>query len=364
VRILHLAESFGGGLMRMVVDLAEGSAAAGDDVLIAHGIRPETPSTLRDDIDDSVAVRALPWTSRTPLAQLRAAREIRALVREWRPDVVHLHSSFGGVVGSLAVGRKVPTVFTPNAFASALPEAGPVSRRADRLAERITCHRVTAVGGVSWSEAEIARELGARRVERIPNGIPELDAGRAVTRPATDPPADPPVIVATGRTVPQRQPDACARVLAAVADVAEVEWLGGGGGSRGEAGKAALEAAGVPITGWLAQRDLLDRMAGATAYLHWTAWDGLPLSVIEAIALDVVVIASDIPPNREILGDSGVRQTEQEAIGALRRVATDPAFAEELRVEQRARRGEFSAAAMVAGWRRLYSELGTGSAAV
>jgi glycosyltransferase involved in cell wall biosynthesis len=248
-------------------------------------------------------------------------------------------------------------VFTPNAFASALPEAGAVSRRAYRLAERVTCHRVAAVGAVSWSEAEIARGLGAARVERIPNGIPELDPGRAVTRDPDAPPPDPVVIVATGRTVPQRQPDACARILAAVADVATVEWLGGGGGSRGVAGKAALEAAGVPITGWLAQADLLDRMAGASAYLHWTAWDGLPLSVIEAIALDVVVIASDIPPNREILGDSGVRSTEQEAIEALRRVATDPPFAEELRREQRARRDEFSAAAMVTAWRRLYSDL-------
>ena len=29
----------------------------------------------------------------------------------------------------------------------------------------------------------------------------------------------------------------------------------------------------------------LERLAGATAYLHWTAWDGQPLSVLEAMAL-------------------------------------------------------------------------------
>ncbi len=361
MRVLHLAESFGGGLMRMVVDLAEGGAARGDAVMIAHGVRPETPTTLRADIDDSVELRALPWTKRTPAAQLRAARAIRALTREWKPDVVHLHSSFSGVVGSLAVGTSVPTVFTPNAFASALPEAGAVARPAYRLAERITCHRVSAVGAVSYSEADIARELGAKRVERIPNGIPELDTDRAVTRAPDAPPPDPPLVFATGRTVPQRQPDACARILAAVKDVAEVQWLGGGGGDRGVAGKDALEAAGIPISGWLHQDELLGRMAGATAYLHWTAWDGLPLSVIEAIALDVVVIASDIGPNREILGPSGVRSTEAEAIEALRRVVADPAYAEELRAEQRARRGEFSAEQMVGGWRKLYAELGAGS---
>ena len=357
VRILHLAEPFGGGLMRMVVDLAEGTAAAGDEVMIAHGTRPETPTTLRADIDDAVELLALPWTKRTPAAQIRAAREIRRLVGDWRPDVVHLHSSFSGVVGALAIGRSIPTVFTPNAFASALPEARGVTRAAYRVAERITCRRVRAVGAVSASEAELARELGARHVVRIPNGIPELDPDRAVTRSPAEPAPSPPWIVASGRTVPQRQPEACARILGALAEIARVEWLGGGGGTRGVAGREALDAAGVPVTGWLPQAELLERIASASAYLHWTAWDGLPLSVLEAVALDVVVIASDIPPNREILGPTGVFATEADAIEALRRVATDPEFAEARRREQRARRDEFSATAMVSGWRRLYHEL-------
>ena len=362
MRILHIVEAFGGGLMGMVVTVAEGNAAAGHDCLIAYGRRPETPVDVRAGIDARVELAELNWGRRTPWAQMRAAREIRALVRKWRPDVVHLHSSFGAVVGSAAIGDSVPTVFSPNAFASALPEAGRLSRPAYAMAERWVCGRVNAVGAVSESEAELARALGARMVTRVPNGITELDEGRAVTRSAGAPPPEPPRVVAIGRTVPQRRPEAAARILAAVSDVATVEWLGGGGGTRGTAGHEALVSAGITPTGWLDRAETLNRMGSATAYLHWTAWDGLPLSVLEAVALDVVVVASDIPPNREILGGGGVCSTEEEAIALLRSVIADAEVAEAMRTSQRDRRGEFAAETMVNRWHSVYERLITGEA--
>ena len=357
LRILHLAEAFGGGLMEMTVALAEASSRRGHDVLIGYGIRPETPADVRDRIDARIEVRQLPWTRRSPGAQLRAAREIRRLIRAWRPDIVHLHSSFAGLVGSMVIDERIPLVYSPHAFASALPEAGKLRASLFRAGERRTCRRVAAVGAVSSSEAALAWDLGASHVLRVRNGIRELDPDVVHTRSADDPPPDPARIVAAGRTVPQRLPEACAGILSQVRDVAEVEWLGGGGGARGVEGRQALEAAGIPLSGWLPRPELLGRLRDATAYLHWTAWDGLPLSVLEAIALDVVVVASDIPPNREILGEDSVCASEEEAVALLRRVVEDPLFAEEMRMVQRARREAFSADHMATLWHRAYERV-------
>lgn len=353
MRILLVAEAFGGGVFELVKMVAEGVGRAGHAPAIAFGRRPETPAKPGEGIEADVELIEMPWTSRSPAAQVAGARRLRAILADRRPDVVHAYSAFAGVTCAALVPRSTPLVFTPQAYAFTMRDRGPAARRAYRLAERFASRRATVVGACSDDEARLARELGARRVVTVANGIPELDAPSLPDRSRHDPPR----VIAVGRTVPQRQPDAAARILAAVADIASVAWVGGGGGSRGKAGAAALAEAGISPTGWRSRASVLDSLADATAYLHWTAWDGLPLSVLEALAADAVVIASDIGPNREILGERQVCRTEGEAIEALRRVVSDRDHAAALLAEQRRRRVAYGAQRMVDGWIELYRGL-------
>jgi glycosyltransferase involved in cell wall biosynthesis len=350
MRILHVAEAFGGGLMEMVCTVAEGSTRAGHEVAIAYGHRPETPAYVTDVIPAGVDQFALPWRRRTPGDQVAAARELRRLAARWRPDLVHLHSSVAGVVGRLAVGSSAPAIFSPHSFESVLPTGSRSRRAAIRALERWAVRKAALVGAVSPSEGRLSRELGATAVAVVENGIAELEPGRVLER---DLPRRPRV-VALGRTVPQRRPDACARILARVAESAEVVWVGGGGGRRGVAGQAALRDAGVPTTGWVPRERALDELGRATVYLHWTAWDGQPLSVLEAMARDAVVIASDIEPNRDVLGADQVFASEEAAVSAIQRVLAEPGYAEALRTGQRERRGRWAASAMVEGWLGIY----------
>ena len=262
--------------MEVVAELAAGSSERGHDVLIGYGIRPETPTDVRERIDDDVDVRALPLDpansgatcacrprDQEPRGRVGAGRGAPALVLRRR----------GWVAGHR---RRDSNRASRRAFASGLPGIGSLRRSAYRTAERMTCRRVTEVGAVSLSEAKLALKLGARRVTRVANGVRELNSDRVRTRTLHELTSLPPRVVALGRTVPQRQPVACARILTKLREVAEVEWLGGGGGSRGRDGYDALAAADIPPSGWLSRGELLDRVGTATAYLHWTAWDGLP----------------------------------------------------------------------------------------
>src|SRR5689334_9246529 len=103
LRILHVSEAFGGGIVGVVAPLAERLSDAGHTVAIAYGVRPETPADVRHEVSEDVEVFALPWRRRTIGEQIRAAKALRRLAAEWEPDVVHLHSSFAGVVGSMAL---------------------------------------------------------------------------------------------------------------------------------------------------------------------------------------------------------------------------------------------------------------------
>lgn len=350
LRTLHVAEAFGGGLLEVVEAIAEGQVARGDAVAIAHGRRPETPDDVGRGLDPRIEIVPLGCSRRTPAEQVRAIRALRRLVSSWRPDVVHLHSSFAGVAGALALDRSLPTVYTPHGYSFTMHDGGRVRRAAYALVERLVARRVTAVGAVSEAEAAAAASVArARRVVTVPNGIPELD----------DPPGGAPGrdsgrrrVVAVGRTDTARRPVEAARILASVADLADVEWVGGAG--RGGVPASAVTGQGVPLTGWLPRAEAIEHLRAATACLHWAAWDGRPLSVLEAMAYDVVVVGSDIPPLRELLGPEQVCASEREATALLRRVLTDVPFRKRLLGEQERRRASGGAGRMTDGWRDVY----------
>jgi glycosyltransferase involved in cell wall biosynthesis len=353
MRVLHVAEAFGGGIFEMVSTLATGLAGDGHEAAIAYGTRPETPPFPRAAIDPRVELFDLRWMSRSLAAHVDAGRALRSAIDDWDPDVVHLHSSFAGLVGTLTSSSRKQIVYSPHCYASSVLDEGRFRAAGFRLVERFVSRRATVVGVVSRSEAEVARRCLARRVEIVENGIPELEEDRLAERPLPERPR----IVAVGRTVPQRRPEACARILAALGDAADVAWLGGGGGVRGDAGFAALAAAGIRPTGWMPRDEVLAELERATVYLHWTSWDGQALSLLEAMAYDAVVVASDTPPNREVVGPAQVCDSEAEAIRLLRRIVSDREFAQRLLAAQRERRHHFRASRMVRDWLAAYERL-------
>ncbi len=351
LRILHVSEAFGGGVFEIVTTLSERLAAAGHTVAIAYGRRPETPQRVGERVGPAVASFPLPWGARAGAEQLRAARALRRLVAEWRPSLVHLHSSFAGVVGSLVLPAAIPKIYTPHGYSFTMLDQGRARRAAYRQLERLTARRVDLVGAVSEAEAKIARTVAPEgRVLVVRNGIPELDA---TALPGPLPPlGTPPRVITLGRVTAQHLPAETARILAAVSDLAEVAWVGGGG--RGDVPNSVVTELGVPVTGWLPRSDAQVRLREAAVCLHWTAWDGQPLALLEAMADDVVVVARDIAPTREIVGPDQVCGSEREAIELTRRILTEPELRRELLESQRRRRGDYGAQRMADEWQEVY----------
>lgn len=354
LRVLHVSEAFGGGVLEMVTTLSERLVRHGHEVAIAYGRRPETPADVRTRVDRDVELIPLGWERRRPGAQLAAAQRLRRMVKAWRPDVIHLHSSFAGLIGSLALGRRVPTVYTPHGYSFTMGDQSTAARLAFRSIERLTARRVSLVGAVSESEGAAARRVAPDdKVVVVPNGIPELD-GLDVHAPLPQRPG-PPLAIAMGRITAQHLPEESARILASAADIAAVEWIGGGG--RGDIPASAVSDLGVPVSGWVQREDALQRLRAATALLHWTGWDGQPLSVLEAMAADVVVVGHDIDAVREILGPEQVRADEAGGRKLLRQVLADTELRERLLRSQRQRRVAYGAERMTQGWLAVYAKL-------
>lgn len=352
LKILHVVEAFSTGVFEAVRQVANASAAAGHEVHVAHATRPWTAEDFATMFSDEVVFHRLAWgVKRQPRVLMRGTRELASLTRAERFDVIHLHSTLAGVAGAIAVPSGVPTIYTPHGYVflmSSLPR--PVSV-ATRFVERLVARRVSVIGAVSAAEAREAQGVGARRVVVIHNGLQELDGPTTSPDPSDDRRQG---VVAAGRMSAQRQPLVVEEIFRALPAGTPTSWIGD---TADEHASAALRRLGTHLTGWVSRRDVLELTRKARVYLHWTAWDGHPLSVLEAISMGTVVVAHDIPPVREILGTQSVCATPADAVALIERLLVDDELYAAFQRDQAKAAAPFSGRAMTAKWGALYEDL-------
>jgi glycosyltransferase involved in cell wall biosynthesis len=304
LRILHVSEAFTGGIFASVTGLANGLAERGHEVHLAFSRRPETPADVRAFVHPSIVLHELalvrPISPREDWAGFRA---IRRLIREVKPDILHVHSSKAGVLGRLAArstGLARRTFYSPRALSFLQENQSPQMRL---LYEKIEWSMARVAGTVvacSESELALVRErVRPRRAELIENAI-DVDK----VRPRKDR-ADGRVRVGTvGRVAYAKNPQLYARLAQhAASRGVEFIWIGAGEAED----TRTLEAAGVRVTGWLPRASVLDELASLDVYLHPSLWEGMPIALIEAQVCGLPSIAHDAVGNRDIIrhGETG-----------------------------------------------------------
>jgi glycosyltransferase involved in cell wall biosynthesis len=83
--------------------------------------------------------------------------------------------------------------------------------------------------------------------------------------------------------------------------------------------------------------------------VHFSAFEGLPLSLLEGMAAGRAVVATDLSEIREVVADAGILvRSASEAAAAVRRLRADDPFRLELAARARERaRSLFTQQAMV-----------------
>jgi glycosyltransferase involved in cell wall biosynthesis len=249
-------------------------------------------------------------------------RLVRKVLEE-RPDIVHLHSSFAGAARAvLPPGTAI--VYSPHCYAMERRDLGPAPRAGYAAIEYVLARRTRAVVAVSLREAALSHRLSSR----VPVEV-ALNPAPFAAPPAPTPSRDPAEVVTVGRISPQKDPLLFAAVAAANRSAPwRFVWIGDGDAdSRDE-----LVRAGVEVTGWTSPDRAAERVARARLYLHCAAWEGGPLSTIEAATLGIPVLARDIP-SMSSLGYALAGERPEQLARAVTRYFSDPEFAR--RVAQR-----------------------------
>jgi len=237
-----------------------------------------------------------------PWSDVRALGEVRAALAEVQPDLVAAHSSKAGILGRLA-GRslRLPVVFTVHGWAFTPGVPGPraaVYRRLERMVGPLA-NRLITVSEFDRRLALEARIAHADRIVTVHNGMPDV---------ASDLRADPrrmrPRIVMVARFEPQKDHATLIRALGGLsAQSWELDLIGEGPGMPAMRALAAELGIADRIR-WLGQRmDVQRLLAEAQIATLITNWEGLPLSILEAMRAGLPVVASDVGGIAETIRD-------------------------------------------------------------
>lgn len=262
--------------------------------------------------------------------------------RRDRPALIH--AAWGGAPATAAwlLWRLDGHRFSAAAHAYDLFEHGGDWWLNDKLQHAAFVHTSTEMG----RRALIGRGLAAGKIFCIRRGLDRLPAFKALRASRT-----PLHLVCVARLVEKKGLDHQLRLYAALraAGVAFQARIVGEGPLQPELEKLAGRlgiAAQVTFTGHLPQHDVWTQLAWADVLLHTGVIassgdrDGLPNVIPEAMSVGVLVVTSPTAATTEAIthGVSGLVAPVDAAeawVGALRRLATDDAMAEQLRREAR-----------------------------
>lgn len=325
--IVHVVEATATGTLSMVCASVNLLADAGFPVHVIYSPRPETPADLQTMFRGSVALHPLPMSG---AAAIPAIIALRKLLRQIQPDIIHLHSSFAGFIGrisAIALSRTTRIFYSPHCISMMRQDIN-LRRYLYAALERAACVTPCTYLACSRSEQEaITRWVGTGSLllENAVDAIKAAGAAPPCTENQTSGSAS--TIVTAGGVRPQKDPLLFAEIASRCLQMgikAQFVWVGDGDPGL----VSALREAGVFVTGWKTRSAIYELLASSTLFLSTSRWEGLPVSVIEAMASQTPVLANRCAGNVDVIDHGRTGMLFDDATGAtdlIQRIINDEA---------------------------------------
>ncbi|MCP3905489.1 MAG: glycosyltransferase family 4 protein [Planctomycetes bacterium] len=381
MRIMHISTRLilGGSQENTVLSCA-GQADAGHDVSLVYGpiYGPEGSLLPRarehggiETIETPDLVRQVaPWRDR------RCTGALRRLIRDWKPDVVHTHSSKAGILGRLAAWKEgVPCVIHTIHGLAFHPYQARWRNAMYIVAERFAakrCHRILCVADAMRDQALAAGIGRPEQYVTVHSGMEverHLDPAvtRAESRAALDLDEEDFVVGTISRLAELKGHD---DLLDAVGPMMrddermKLVWVGDGWWRDRLLGRVRdLGLADrVRVTGLVPPEEIATHLTAMDVLAQPSYREGLPRTVVQALLSAVPVIAYDVDGTREVCidGETG-RLVEPKDVaglaGAVRWMREHEAERREMgRRGRELCRERFAAATMVRRLLEIYEE--------
>jgi glycosyltransferase involved in cell wall biosynthesis len=361
MRILQLISAMGGGGAEMLTrDLALALRAEGHEVGVAYVSSASDQGNSAELEAEFIrlfaagGVRLFEIGHRSRRNPLQGAWRLRRIVRDFKPDVLHIHLGYGLLFRAMSQ-LSVPTVYTHHNIVF----------KFSPLLLRWFDRSLSAYVAICQRCRDVLRVRTHKPVELIRNAI--APSRMATTGVVRDPSHF--TLLSVGVVSPQKDYDTLievARILTRDMPpfARPVRFLVAGQGDNIAACQARAAAAGVgdALTFLGPRKDVPALMAAADLHLMTSRYEGLPITLIEAIHSGLPIVATDVGGCSEIvldgvngrLGQPGDARGLAELVAALLR---DDALRQRMAEASRAHARNFAMDQFVALHRALYGKL-------
>jgi glycosyltransferase involved in cell wall biosynthesis len=296
IKVLHvIARMNVGGTARYVGDLVKNIP---DSALATGHVQG---SEIEDPVTNELPIFRVQHMGRkiSPVNDIKAWLELRKLIRDLKPEIVHTHTFKAGLLGRLVSGnhKRIHTfhghLFEDQSFSS-------IEKFVITHAERFLAKRTDVLISVGERVGVELRAAGIGKHKKwvsIPPGVtplPKIDKKKARESLGLDP--DALLIGWMARVTGVKNPHLLVEVAKQMPDAKFV--MAGGGDLLEEIKRIAPK--NIQILGW------------TDASLFWSAVDialstsdneGMPIALIEAQMAGVPVVATDVGSNSEVIQD-------------------------------------------------------------
>jgi glycosyltransferase involved in cell wall biosynthesis len=322
------------------------------DFTLIYGQRANLPAVQPRSFPPETQL--LRWKVRraiSPRDDWIALRQLMSILSAVRPDIVHAHSSKAGALVRLAaLSKPLKVVYSPRGYCFLRRDVSIPTRLLYRGFEVVlgrVPHLTVACGLGEYAEALRVTD----RVELVPNMV-DLEDFELPSAPRLE--HAPTTVAMCGEIRPQKN-FSLFREIAELCPGSDMKfvWLGGGVAPPGPPLPANLE-----LTGWLPHKAVLHRLSQAQVFCQTSLWEGLPIALLEAMALGLPVLAWPAVGNRELVLEAETGyfcRTAKEFATRLRSLASDPEQRTALGAAGRARIAHhYNAAVVSLQWASIY----------
>lgn len=380
MRIAHvITRMILGGAQENTLLSCEGSRRRGAEVLLVTGqaIGPEG-SIIERGRAGGVPIEIVPELRRAihPWRDWRAFRQIKQVLREFRPDVVHTHSAKGGILGrAAAAALGVPAIVHTVHGAPFHPYQSAAAREFARRCERWAARRCHALVSVSDAMTELMVSDGVAPQEKFTTIYSGLDVEpflaaeslRAATRAELGYGPEHFVIGKIARLFELKGHEDLVRAAPAiVAAHPNAQFMLVGDGARRGRIESQVAAAGLAdrfkFVGLVPPERIPALIAAMDVVVHLSLREGLARALVQALLVGRPVVSYDIDGAREVVipGETGFLappKSVDEVAAAVNRLAAEPALRARIGGAGRQFADRFRAERMVDMLHRLYERL-------